>query len=54
MAGRLAAPLRTEHVVNKGVHILNPSALWVEEFVDLWHRETREHAQSADLAEHAL
>jgi hypothetical protein len=50
----LAAPLRTEHVVNKRVHILNPGALWVEEFVDLWHRETREHAQPAGLAEHAL
>ena len=40
----LAAPLRTEHVVNKRVHILNPGALSVEELVDLWHRETREHA----------
>jgi hypothetical protein len=53
IAGMLAAPLRTEHVVNKRVHILNP-ALWVEEFVDLWHRETREHAQSTVVAEHAL
>jgi hypothetical protein len=50
----LAAPLRTEDVFNEGVHIVNPGALWVEEFVDLWHRETREHVQSAVFAEHAL